>query len=80
MEAPADEECAEVRIPPLEFPPVTYLPSGQRPDRWVLACGWIAAAAAFAAAFVASGGMAAHPATIASTPAVIGQACSSAAP
>ena len=52
-----------------------------RSDLWVLVCGGIAAAAAFAAAFVASGGMAAHAAT--PSPAahtVIVQACPTAVP
>jgi hypothetical protein len=45
-------------------------------DLWVLVCGGIAAVAAFAAAFFASGGMAAHAATP-SAPArtVVVQAC-----
>jgi hypothetical protein len=52
-----------------------------RADLWVLVCGGIAAAAAFAAAFVASGGLAAH----ASTPrpavhSVVVQACPTAVP
>jgi hypothetical protein len=52
-----------------------------RADLWVLISGGIAAAAAFAAAFVASGGVAAH----ASTPqapahSVVVQACPTAAP
>ena len=52
-----------------------------RADLWVLVCGGIAAAAAFAAAFIASSGMAAH----ASTPqaparTVIVQACPTAVP
>lgn len=53
--------------------PVTSFP-GRRNDLWVLVCGGIAAAAAFAAAFVASGGLASHPATPASVPAVVSQA------
>jgi hypothetical protein len=53
-------------------PPVT----APHADLWVLVCGGIAAAAAFAAAFIASGGMAAHAATP-SAPArtIIVQAC-----
>jgi hypothetical protein len=54
--------------------------TSQRNDLWVLVCGGIAAAAAFAAAFVASGGLASHPATPASVPAVVSQACPSPAP
>ena len=49
-------------------------------DLWVLVCGGIAAAAAFAAAFVASGGVASHPATPAMVPAVVSQSCPSPAP
>ncbi len=49
---------------------------GPRADLWVLVCGGIAAAAAFAAAFVASGGVASHPAAPGATmPAVVSQAC-----
>ena len=59
--------------------PVTSA-TGRRNDLWVLVCGGIAAAAAFAAAFVASGGLASHPATPASVPAVVSQACPSPAP
>ena len=55
-------------------PPV----GGRHADLWVLVCGGIAAAAAFAAAFVASGGVASHPATPGATmPAVVSQACPS---
>jgi len=49
--------------------------TGRRNDVWVLVCGGIAAVAAFAAAFVASGGVASHPATPAMTPAVVSAAC-----
>ncbi len=50
--------------------------AARRADLWVLVCGGIAAAAAFAAAFVASGGVASHPATPGATmPAVVSQAC-----
>lgn len=50
-------------------------------DLWVLVCGGIAAAAAFAAAFVASGGVSSHPAAPGATmPAVVSQACPSPAP
>ncbi len=77
LEVPDDGGCAAVRIPALEFPSVSYPADGRRADRWVLACGGIAAAAAFAVAFVACGGTTAHPAT---TPAVISQACASVAP
>ena len=55
-------------------PPV----GGRHADLWVLVCGGIAAAAAFGAAFVASGGVASHPATPGATmPAVMSQACPS---
>jgi len=54
--------------------------TGRRNDLWVLVCGGIAAVAAFAAAFVASGGLASHPATPASVPAVVSQACPSPIP
>jgi hypothetical protein len=80
MEVPDDGECAAVKIPALEFPAVSYPADGRRADRWVLACGGIAAAAAFAVAFVASGGTSAHPGPTATTPAVISQACASVAP
>jgi hypothetical protein len=80
MEVPDDGECAAVRIPALEFPAVPCPADGRRADRWVLACGGIAAAAAFAVAFIASGGTTAHSATTATTPAVISQACASVAP
>ena len=63
--------------------PWAAAPPGTAPhaDLWVLVCGGIAAAAAFAAAFVASGGMAAHAATP-SAPArtIVVQACPSAVP
>ncbi len=52
---------------------------GRRSDLWVLVCGGIATAAAFAAAFVASGGIG-HPAVPASVPAVVSQACPTATP
>ena len=62
--------------PPAE-PPVT----APHADLWVLVCGGIAAAAAFAAAFVASSGMAAHAATPqAPARTVIVQACPTAVP
>ena len=58
-------------------PPVT----APHTDTWVLVCGGIAAAAAFAAAFIASGGAAAHAATPqAPAHTVIVQACPTAAP
>ena len=61
----------------LTEPPV----GGRHADLWVLVCGGIAAAAAFGAAFVASGGVASHPAAPGSTmPAVVSQACPSPAP
>jgi hypothetical protein len=41
----------------------------------VLVCGGIAAAGAFAAAFLAVGGVASHPATPVTVPAVVSQAC-----
>lgn len=51
---------------------------GRRADLWVLVCGGVAAAAAFAAAFVAAGGVASHPAAPGTTvPAVVSQACPS---
>jgi hypothetical protein len=51
---------------------------GPHADLWVLVCGGIAAAAAFVAAFVASGGVATHPAAPgAQMPAVVSQACPS---
>ena len=58
------------------------LPDGGRHgDLWVLVCGGVAAAAAFAAAFVASGGLASHPAAPGATmPALVSQACPSPAP
>jgi hypothetical protein len=61
---------------------LTEFPAGNRhTDLWVLVCGGIAAVAAFAAAFVASGGVASHPAAPgASVPAVVSQACPSPAP
>jgi hypothetical protein len=62
------------------WPPV-FTPASRRTDLWVLVCGGIAAAAAFAAAFVAAGGVAHHPATPETmVPAVISQACPSPAP
>ena len=77
--------------PWLAEPPV----GGRHGDLWVLVCGGIAAAAAFGAAFVASGGVAAHPATPgvtvpaavshaaapgAAMPAVVSQACPAPSP
>jgi hypothetical protein len=61
---------------------LTEFPVGNRhTDLWVLVCGGIAAVAAFAAAFVASGGVVSHPAAPgASVPAVVSQACPSPAP
>jgi hypothetical protein len=58
---------------------VTEFPHGKRhTDLWVLVCGGIAAAAAFAAAFCASGGVASHPASPeTAVPAVVSQACPS---
>ena len=57
------------------------LQAGRHSDVWVLVCGGIAAAAAFAAAFVASGGISSHPATPGATmPAVVSQAWPSPAP
>jgi hypothetical protein len=51
---------------------------GPHADLWVLVGGGIAAAAAFVAAFVASGGVASHPAAPgAQMPAVVSQACPS---
>jgi hypothetical protein len=58
-----------------------YPVAGRRNDLWVLVCGGIAAAAAFAAAFVASGGVASHPATPgAAVPAAVSRACPSPTP
>jgi hypothetical protein len=54
--------------------------TGRRNDLWVLVCGGIATVAAFAAAFVASGGVASHPATPTTTPAVVSAACPSPVP
>jgi hypothetical protein len=61
--------------------------TGHRNDLWVLVCGGIAAVAAFAAAFAASGGLVSggaasggavsHPATPSAVPAVVSQACPS---
>jgi hypothetical protein len=61
---------------------LTEFPPGDRhTDRWVLVCGGIAAAAAFAAAFFASGGMATHPVSPgAAVPGIVSQACPSPAP
>ena len=58
---------------------LTEFPPGDRhTDRWVLVCGGIAAAAAFAAAFFASGGMATHPVSPgAAVPGIVSQACPS---
>ena len=58
---------------------LTEFPPGSRQgDLWVLVCGGIAAAAAFAAAFLAVGGVAAHPASpAAAVPAAVSQACPS---
>jgi hypothetical protein len=54
--------------------------AGRRNDTWVLVCGGIVAAAAFVAAFVASGGAVSHAATTGNTvPAVVSQACPSSA-
>jgi hypothetical protein len=61
----------------LAGPPV----GGRHGDLWVLVCGGIAAATAFAAAFVAAGGVASHPATPRTVvPAVVSQACPAPAP
>jgi hypothetical protein len=58
---------------------LTEFPPGDRhTDRWVLVCGGIATAAAFAAAFFASGGMATHPVSPgAAVPGIVSQACPS---
>jgi hypothetical protein len=68
-------------VPP-QSEPWAAAPSGTPPhaDLWVLVCGGIAAAAAFAAAFIASSGMAAHASTPPPTHTVIVQACPTAAP
>jgi hypothetical protein len=61
--------------------PMALPAAGRHSDVWVLVCGGIAAAAAFAAAFVASGGISSHPATPGATmPTVVSQACPSPAP
>lgn len=61
--------------------PPSYPVTGRPTDSWVLVCGGIAAAAAFAAAFLAAGGAAGqHPSPGAAVPAVVTQACPSAAP
>ena len=50
--------------------------AGPRNDLWVLVCGGIATAAAFAAAFVASGGIASHAATTGNmAPAAVSRTC-----
>ena len=69
-------------VPP-RVGPWAAAPPGTAPraDVWVLVCGGIAAAAAFAAAFVASGGMAAHAPTPSAPPrTVVVQACPAAVP
>jgi len=88
----AGEAGSDPRTAPwLAEPPV----GGRHGDLWVLVCGGIAAAAAFGAAFVASGGVASHPATPGATvpaavshaaahgaamPAVVSQACPAPSP
>ena len=70
-------------LPPGEpFAAVPQGPAGSRhTDLWVLVCGGIAAVAAFAAAFAASGGVVSHPAAPGSSvPAVVSQACPAPAP
>jgi|HubBroStandDraft_5_1064220.scaffolds.fasta_scaffold1066757_1 hypothetical protein len=69
-------------VPPQVEPWAAAAPgTAPHADLWVLVCGGIAAAAAFAAAFVASGGVAAHAATPqAPAHSVIVQACPSALP
>ena len=70
-------------LPPGEpLAAVSQGPAGSRPtDLWVLVCGGIAAVAAFAAAFAASGGVVSHPAAPGSSvPAVVSQACPAPAP
>jgi hypothetical protein len=58
--------------------PTPYRAAGRRTDAWVLVCGGLAAVAAFAAAFLASGGAVSHAATPGATvPAVVSQACPS---
>jgi hypothetical protein len=62
-------------------PPGTASVTAPRADLWVLVCGGIAAAAAFTAAFVASGGVAAHAATPqTAVHSVVIQACPAATP
>jgi hypothetical protein len=70
---PAGESAGEARRP-------RYPVNGRRTDSWVLVCGGIAAAAAFAAAFLAAGGATGHPAPGSTVPAAVSQACPSAAP
>lgn len=56
--------------------PTGFPVGGRHSDVWVLICGGVAAAAAFTAAFIASGGAASHPAAPAARmPAVVSQAC-----
>jgi hypothetical protein len=81
---PPDAECLSAGWPGAEFLGAGLFDArpfggGRRTDRWVLVCGGIAAAAAFAAAFLASGGVASHPATPVTVPAVVSQACPTAA-
>jgi hypothetical protein len=53
-----------------------YPVAGTRNDLWVLVCGGIATVAAFAAAFIASGGLASHAATSVNTvPIAVTRAC-----
>jgi hypothetical protein len=59
---PHAEARVEPRVEPRFEPPAAAVTAPQA-DLWVLVSGGIAAAAAFAAAFVASGGVAAHAAT-----------------
>jgi hypothetical protein len=78
---PAANEYGE---PAGELWPAGYPAGSRRTDTWVLVCGGIAAAAAFAAAFVAAGGVAGaagqHAVPGSTVPAVVSQACPSAAP
>ena len=68
-------------VPP-QAEPWAAAPSGTAPraDLWVLVCGGIAAAAAFAAAFIASGGMGQAAPAPAAAHSITIQACPTAAP
>jgi hypothetical protein len=63
-----------------EFPDPDFPAGRRRTDLRVLFCGGVATAAAFAAAFFASGGALAHPAVTATVPAAVSPACPAVAP